>query len=144
MKLNFIFLKSIVFITIFSSWALAECASKVDKIELFQIFTFNSNDEPVYESQIYSLEFGEARKFFAQRFSHVSFDEAAQYYRVRVVTMPTGGYQFIGHLDGDRLRICLKSPGPQDAVTMAMTNPSAIVMVPAGVTHKVELDGECR
>ena len=143
MKLNFIFLKSIVVIKILS-WALTGCASKVDNVQSFQVFTYNSNDEPVYESQIYPLEFGEARKFFAQRFSDVSFDETAQYYRVRAVTMSTGGYQFIGHLDRGRLRICLKSPGPHDAVTMAMTNPSAIVLVPAGVTHEIELDGECR
>ena len=143
MKSNFILMRSI-FIAIFFSWAFNGCASKVDNVQSFQMFTYNSSDEPVYETQIYPLDVGDTRKFFAQRFGDVSFDETAQYYRVRAVTMPTGGYQFIGHLDEGRLRICLKSPGPHDAVTMAMTNPSAIVLVPAGVTHEIELDGECR
>ena len=53
-------------------------------------------------------------------------------YLAKAPTQKTGGYAFLSIETSNGLRICLKSPSPLTPVTMALSNPIALIKVVRG------------
>jgi len=53
-------------------------------------------------------------------------------YLVKAPTQKTGGYIFISSETSNGLRICLQSPSPLTPVTMALSNPIALIKITRG------------